>query len=307
MDTLYITQAACRLHEMGSWHPEGPDRLDAINDQLLASGVMDFLVEKQAEPASDADLQRVHAPEYLAFLRAHAPAEGYFSIDPDTMMNPHTLEAALAAAGSGVTAVDAIMHEGYRRAFCAVRPPGHHARRAQAMGFCFFNNIAVAAAYAMERYGLQRIAIVDFDVHHGNGTEEMFAGDNRVLMCSFFQHPFFPGTRLDPPPSNMINIPVDAYTKGDALRQIQSDIWMPALRRHQPEFFFISAGFDGHREDEMGQLALVESDYAWMTSQIVALANETAHGRVVSFLEGGYELSALGRSVVAHVKALATL
>ena len=307
MDTLYITQAACRLHEMGSWHPEGPGRLDAINDQLLASGVMDFLTEKQAVPASDTDLLRVHAAEYLANLRAHAPADGYFAIDPDTVMNPHTLEAALAAAGSGLTAVDAIMQDGYRRAFCAVRPPGHHARRAQAMGFCFFNNIAVAAAYAMEQYGFERIAIIDFDVHHGNGTEEMFANDGRVLMCSFFQHPFFPGVRLDPPPANMINIPVEAYTKGDALRQIQSDIWMPALRRHRPQFFFISACFDGHREDDMGQLALVESDYAWITSQIVELANETADGRVVSFLEGGYDLSALGRSAVAHVRALASL
>jgi acetoin utilization deacetylase AcuC-like enzyme len=307
MDTLYITQAACRLHEMGTWHPESPDRLDAINDRLLSSGVMDFLVERQAEPATDTDLLRVHGPEYLAWLREKAPAQGYFPVDPDTVMNPHTLDAALAAAGSGITAVDAIMSEGYRRAFCAVRPPGHHARRTQAMGFCFFNNLAVAAAYAMERYGLKRIAIIDFDVHHGNGTEESFANDDRVLMCSFFQHPFFPGIRLDPVPFNMINIPVDPYTKGDEIRHIVSDIWMPALASHNPEFFFISAGFDGHREDEMGQLSLVESDFAWITSQVVELANKTANGRVVSFLEGGYDLSALGRSAEAHIRALATL
>jgi acetoin utilization deacetylase AcuC-like enzyme len=292
---------------MGKWHPESPHRLDAINDRLLSSGLMDFLVQKQARPASDTDLLRVHAPEYLDWLRKNAPTEGYFPIDPDTVMNPHTLDAALAAAGAGITAVDAIMRDGYKHAFCAVRPPGHHARRAQAMGFCFFNNLAVAVAYAMEQYGLERVGIVDFDVHHGNGTEETFANDDRVLMCSFFQHPFFPGVRLDPAPSNMINIPVDPYTKGDALRQIVSDIWMPALVRHDPQFFFISAGFDGHREDEMGQLALVESDYAWITSQIVDLADKTANGRVVSFLEGGYDLSALGRSAEAHVRALAPL
>jgi acetoin utilization deacetylase AcuC-like enzyme len=175
------------------------------------------------------------------------------------------------------------------------------------MGFCFFNNLAVAAAYAMERYGLKRIAIIDFDVHHGNGTEESFANDDRVLMCSFFQHPFFPGIRLDPVPFNMINIPVDPYTKGDEIRHIVSDIWMPALASHNPEFNFISAGFDGHREDEMGQLSLVESDFAWITSQVVELANKTANGRVVSFLEGGYDLSALGRSAEAHIRALATL
>jgi acetoin utilization deacetylase AcuC-like enzyme len=292
---------------MGKWHPESPHRLDAINDRLLSSGLMDFLVQKQARPATDTDLLRVHAPEYLSWLHENAPVEGYVAIDPDTVMNPHTLDAALAAAGAGITAVDAIMRDGYKHAFCAVRPPGHHARRAQAMGFCFFNNLAVAVAYAMEQYGLERVGIVDFDVHHGNGTEETFANDDRVLMCSFFQHPFFPGVRLDPAPSNMINIPVDPYTKGDALRQIVSDIWMPALVRHDPQFFFISAGFDGLREDEMGQLALVESDYAWITSQIVDLADKTANGRVVSFLEGGYDLSALGRSAEAHVRALAPL
>lgn len=307
METLYITHPACRLHEMGNWHPECPQRLDAINDQLLASGVMPLLTEEHAPPASDIDILRVHTPEYLAHLRASVPAQGYFAIDPDTLMNPHTLEAAMVAAGSGIAAVDAIMEKKSQTAFCSVRPPGHHARPGLAMGFCFFNNIAIAAAYAMERYGLERVAIIDFDVHHGNGTEEMFSGDPRVLMCSFFQYPFFPNIRQDDPAENMVNIPVEAYTQSDDLRQLVSDVWMPRLEAFKPEFVFISAGFDGHREDDMGQLGLVESDYAWITEQMVTLAKNSAQGRVVSFLEGGYNLSALGRSAVAHIRALATL
>ncbi|NYT61388.1 histone deacetylase family protein [Alcaligenaceae bacterium] len=307
METLYITHPACRLHEMGDWHPECPQRLDAINDQLLASGVMPFLAQEQAPSATEADILRVHTPEYLAYLRDNSPATGYFAIDPDTLMNPHTLEAAWVAAGAGIAAVDAIMAKKARTAFNSVRPPGHHARPGQAMGFCFFNNLAVAAAYAIEKYGLKRVAIIDFDVHHGNGTEEMFSGDPRILMCSFFQYPLFPDIYHDSPAENMVNIPVDAHTPGDALRQLVTDIWMPRLEAFKPEFIFISAGFDAHREDDMGQLDMVEADYAWITKQLMRLAESTAQGRVVSFLEGGYNLSALGRSAVAHIKALATL
>ncbi len=292
---------------MGSWHPECPQRLDAINDQLLASGVMPFLVHEQARAASQADILRVHTLEYLDYLHSHVPAAGYFAIDADTVMNPHTMEAARAAAGSGITAVDAIMEKRAGAAFCSVRPPGHHARPDAAMGFCFFNNIAIAVAYALEKYKLARVAIIDFDVHHGNGTEETFSGDPRVLMCSFFQHPFFPNICQGEPAQNMVNIPVDAYTKGDALRQVVADIWMPRLEAFKPEFIFISAGFDAHREDDMGQLGMVEADYAWITAQVMQLAGQTAQGRVVSFLEGGYNLSALGRSAAAHIRALATL
>ena len=175
------------------------------------------------------------------------------------------------------------------------------------MGFCFFNNIAVAAAYALDRYALERIAIVDFDVHHGNGTEEMFADEERILMCSFFQHPLFPNVASRTTAQNMLNIAVDAYTNGATLRQVVCDQWMPRLEAFQPQFIFVSAGFDAHREDEMAQLNMVESDYAWITQQLVALADKTANGRIASFLEGGYSLSALGRSVVAHMKVLAKL
>src|SRR5690554_395429 len=307
METLYITHPACRLHEMGSGHPECPERLDALNDQLVASGILDLVDQCQAEPACDADLLRVHAAEHLAYLRRHAPASGYFAVDEDTAMNTHTIEAAWAAAGAGITGVDAVMGGTHHKAFCAVRPPGHHARHAQAMGFCFLNNIAVAAAYALEQHGLERVAVVDFDVHHGNGTEEMFAGDERVLMCSFFQHPLFPNSHQQPAAANMLNIPVDAYSKGDDIRMLFSDVLVPRLQAFRPQLILISAGFDGHREDDMGQLGLIEADYAWMTSQLVALADETASGRIVSFLEGGYSLSALGRSVTAHIRALAKL
>lgn len=307
METLYITHPSCRLHDMGDWHPECPSRLDAINDQLVASGIMSFLDEAQARPAADEDLLRVHTGAHIDYLRKHAPEDSHYPIDSDTLMGPHTLDAAMAAAGAGLTAVDDIMAGAHTNAFCAVRPPGHHARPAQAMGFCFFNNVAVAAAYALERYGLKRVAIVDFDVHHGNGTEDIFAGDSRVLMCSFFQQTLFPWSYQDPAAQNMVNIPVDAYTRGSDLRMVVSDIWMPRLYEFQPEFVFISAGFDGHREDGMGQLGLVEADFGWITEQVVALANTTASGRLVSFLEGGYDLSALGRSAVAHIRALATV
>ncbi|MGB3741128.1 MAG: histone deacetylase family protein [Castellaniella sp.] len=304
METLYITHPVCRLHEMGAWHPESPLRLDAISDQLLASGLMSFLTPVQAHAATPEDILRVHTPDYLAYLRQHAPAHGYFPVDPDTIMNPDTLQAAWMAAGAGLTALDEILAGHGQTAFCAIRPPGHHARPGQALGFCFFNNIAVTARYALKHYGLERIAIVDFDVHHGNGTEEAFVHEDRVIMCSFYQYPLFPNSRQDNPGPNMINIPVDAYSDGEAIRRLVSDHWLPALSRFQPQLILVSAGFDAHREDDMGSLKLVEADYAWITERLVEIAQGSAQGRIISFLEGGYNLSALGRSVVAHVRAL---
>jgi acetoin utilization deacetylase AcuC-like enzyme len=292
---------------MGNWHPECPQRLDAVSDQLLANGLMPYLQERQARPASRDHILRVHEASYLDALDASQPSQGYVALDPDTVMNPHTYDAVLHAAGAVVDAVDAVMGGQGAAAFCAVRPPGHHACPGRAMGFCFLNNVAIGAAHAMEAHGVRRLAVIDFDVHHGNGTEEAFSGDERVLMCSIFQHPFYPYSGAGQSAPNMVNVPIAAHTKGEAVRALISERWLPRLEAHRPELILISAGFDAHREDDLGQLGLVESDYAWITRQLMDVAARHAAGRIVSTLEGGYNLSALGRSVVAHLRALAKL
>ncbi len=312
--TGYFTHPQCRLHEMGPGHPECPQRLDAIEDRLLISGVADALQRHEAPEASLADIELAHGHAFVASMRdmseslrdtIDAGGPSHAHVDPDTVMNMHTWEAALRATGAAIAATDAVIAGTLENAFCAVRPPGHHACRDQAMGFCFFNNVAVAAKYALERHGLQRVAIVDFDVHHGNGTEDIVAGDPRILMVSFYQHPFYPygGARSDA--ANLLNIPVPAYTKGPAVRELVERAWIPRLEQHRPEMVFISAGFDAHREDDLGQMGLVEQDYAWVTQRIKDVARRHAGGRIVSCLEGGYDLSALGRSVEAHLRVLA--
>lgn len=298
---------------MGEGHPECPQRLDAIEDRLLISGVSDALERREPTPASVAELELAHGRMHIAALRglsdelrdevaAGGPAHAH--IDPDTALNVHTWEAALLSAGAAIDATDAVLAGELANAFCATRPPGHHACRDKAMGFCFFNNVALAAKYAVERHGLQRVALIDFDVHHGNGTEDIVAGDERILMCSFYQHPFYPEwPHADAP--NLVNVPVPAYTKGMDIRELVDSAWIPRLEAHRPEMVFISAGFDGHREDDMGQLGLVEQDYAWITQRLVDVARRHAQGRIVSCLEGGYNLSALARSVEAHLRVLA--
>ncbi|MBW7859840.1 MAG: histone deacetylase family protein [Rhodocyclaceae bacterium] len=305
--TAFITHRDCWLHEMGSFHPECPDRLAAINDRLIAAGLDLYLSFYDAPDVTREQMERAHPAEYLDSLLEQVPEHGIRHLDPDTAMNPHTLRAALRAAGAGILATDLVMRGEIENAFCAVRPPGHHAERSRAMGFCFLNNVAIAARHALEAHGLERVAVIDFDVHHGNGTEDVFRDDPRVMMASIFQHPFYPYSGADNPAPHMVNVPVPAGTRGDAFRQVVSDQWLPALRRHQPQMLFISAGFDAHYEDDMGSCGLVESDYVWVTDQLKRLARECGHGRIVSILEGGYALSALGRSVVAHVKALADL
>ncbi len=236
-------------------------------------------------------------------MQAGGPSHVY--VDPDTALNASSWDALLRASGAALAATDAVMAGELENAFCAVRPPGHHACRDHAMGFCIFNNVAIAAKYALERHGLQRVAIVDFDVHHGNGTEDIVAGDERILMVSFYQHPFYPsgGSRSDA--SNLVNLPVPAYTKGTQVRELIEAHWLPRLEAHRPEMIFISAGFDAHREDDLGQMGLVEQDYAWITQRLKEVAARHAKKRIVSCLEGGYNLSALGRSVEAHVRVLA--
>ncbi|MET1116064.1 MAG: histone deacetylase family protein [Comamonas sp.] len=314
--TGYFSHRDCWKHEMGPGHPECPQRLDAIDDRLLICGVADALEQREAPAAALADIARAHDGAYLQALHerceqlAQARLIGgapYAQIDPDTAINACTWQAALRAAGAGIAATDAVLAGELENAFCAVRPPGHHATRSQAMGFCFFNNVAIAALHALEHHGLERVAIVDFDVHHGNGTEDILAGDPRVLMVSVFQHPFFPFSGDQQPAQNMVNVPLPAYTKGMDIREIVEMIWLPRLEAFKPQMVFVSAGFDGHREDDMGQWAMNEQDYAWITGRIKDVARRFSKGRIVSCLEGGYAMSALGRSVEAHLRVLADL
>ena len=299
---------------MGAGHPECPERLDAIDDRLLASGVLDVLDRREAAPAPIADIELAHGRMYIASIRGltdglreeiNAGGPTHAQIDPDTSINVHTWDAALRSAGAAIAATDAVLGGELHNAFCAIRPPGHHACKDKAMGFCFFNNVAIAARYALERHGLKRVAIVDFDVHHGNGTEDIVAGDQRILMVSFFQHPFYPPGGSVSNASNLVNVPVPAYTKGEQVRELIAQQWLPRLEAYRPEMIFISAGFDAHREDDMGQMGLVENDYAWITARIKDIAERHSQGRIVSCLEGGYELGALARSVEAHVRVLA--
>ena len=314
--TGYYTHGDCRKHEMGPGHPECPARLDAIEDRLLVTGVADALDHREAPLASLTDIELAHDRMHVAALRGlalrvaeeeDAGGSPYIQLDTDTAMNRHTWTAALRSAGAAVAAVDAIMAGELENAFCSVRPPGHHAEHNKAMGFCFFNNVAVAAKYALQRYNLKRVAVVDFDVHHGNGTEDILAGDERALMVSIFQHPFYPYCGDKDPAPNMLNVPVPAYTKGMDVREIVEMVWMPRLEEFKPEMIFISAGFDAHRDDDMGQLGLTEQDYAWITMRIKDVARRFSHKRIVSCLEGGYVMGPLARSVEAHVRVLADL
>ncbi len=314
--TGYYTHADCRKHEMGEGHPECPARLDAIEDRLLASGVGDALERREAPRAALGDLQLAHDRLHIAALRGmelevaeqvQAGGSPYAHLDADTAMNLHTWEAAQRAAGAAIAATDAVLAGELENAFCAIRPPGHHACKAQAMGFCFINNVAVAARYALERHGLSRVAVVDFDVHHGNGTEDVLAGDDRVLMVSIFQTGLYPFNGEAPRGDNMVNVPVPAYTRGPQVRELIEAQWLPRLEAFRPQLILISAGFDAHREDELGQLGLVEQDYAWITGRIRDIARRHCEGRIVSCLEGGYNTSALARSVEAHLRVLADL
>jgi acetoin utilization deacetylase AcuC-like enzyme len=308
MTTAFYTHPDCRGHDMGVGHPECPARLDAIDDLLIASGLQIALDCREAPVVALADLGNAHSSGFVAELRdmlERVAATGEpRAIDPDTIACAGTLKAALRAAGAAVAATDAVIDGDVVNAFCAVRPPGHHATRDQAMGFCFFNNVAIAARHALDVRGLERVAIIDFDVHHGNGTEDIIAGDERVLMASIFQHPLYPYSGAVPMGTNMINVPVPPYTRGPAIRALIDENWMERLDAFRPQMIFVSAGFDAHRDDDLGQLGLVEADYAWITEKIKALAEKHAKGRIVSCLEGGYNLGALARSVAAHLRVL---
>ena len=301
-------------HEMGAGHPECPERISAIEDRLLVTGLDMALQRREAAPAALADVELAHGRMHVAALRGlsdvlrddqAAGGPSHTALDSDTSINVHTWDAALVSAGAAIEATDAVIAGELENAFCATRPPGHHACRDKAMGFCFFNNVAIAAKHAVERHGLKRVAIVDFDVHHGNGTEDIVAGDERILMVSFYQHPFYPDGGSQSHAANLVNVPVPAYTKGMDIRELIEMMWIPRLEEFKPEMVFISAGFDAHREDDMGQLGLVEQDYSWITLRLKDIARRYAKGRIVSCLEGGYNPNALARSVEAHLRVLA--
>ena len=305
MPTAYITHPDCLKHDMGAYHPERPQRLIAIENELKATALLAQLQHYDAPLATTEQLQRVHTPDYVESIRQASPAAGLIALDGDTAMNPFSLNAALRAAGAVVLATDLVLAGEVNNAFCAVRPPGHHAEPDRAMGFCLFNNVAVGVAHAITHHHLQRIAIVDFDVHHGNGSEEIFRDRPQVMLCSTFQHPFYPYSGANSATERMINVPLPRGSNGGVFRQAVTDHWFPALDRFKPDMIFVSAGFDAHRDDDMAQLQLEDQDYVWITRQIKAFAAKYSHGRIVSALEGGYELTSLARCVAAHIRVLA--
>ena len=304
MQTVLLTHPDCVRHEMGAGHPESPQRLKAILAAIEAAGLADRLDKREAPEATREQIERVHEHEQVDFIFDSAPAAGYAFLDPDTSMNPSSLSAALRAAGALVKAADLVLAGQAKRAFCAVRPPGHHATRHRPMGFCIFNNVAIGAAHAIAAHGLERVAILDFDVHHGNGTEDAFHDDPRVMLCSTFQHPYYPYSGADSGNEHIINVPLPAMTDGSGFRAAVEEHWIPALDRFRPQLVMVSAGFDAHRDDPLAYLKLDDEDYRWVTERLVDVAERHADGRVVSTLEGGYNTEALGRCAVEHLRVL---
>ncbi|NUS38114.1 MAG: histone deacetylase family protein [Lysobacter sp.] len=300
------THAACLAHDTGPAHPERPERLAAVTG-ALRTAFGDALDWHEAPRATREQLSRVHARSLVELVLDSAPAHP-LALDPDTVLSPQSAEAALRAAGGAVAAVDAVLGGQATRAFCAVRPPGHHATRDTAMGFCLFNSVAVAAAHALVAHGRARVAIADFDVHHGNGTQAIFAAEPRVLFASSHQLPLYPdsGHPRERGVGNVFNVPLPAGDDGSAFRAAWRDALLPAIDAFAPQLLLVSAGFDAHARDPLAQLQLSGEDYAWLTRELAALADRHAGGRVVSLLEGGYDLDALRESSVAHVAALRT-
>lgn len=304
MNTAYISHPDTLLHVMDGQHPESPARITAIQHTLQQEKIWPRLIKFNAPIATDAELQRVHSADYVARIRALAPKAGLVRLDADTAMGPISLSATLHASGAAILATDLVMHQKVNNAFCCTRPPGHHAGRENSAGFCIFNHVAVAAAHAMQVHNIQRVAIFDFDVHHGDGTEDIFKDNPNVMLCSTFQHPFYPYRGSDTRSRNMLNIPLSAKSNGNDIRKAFENAFAPAIAQFKPEFIFISAGFDAHQDDPLADLQLTVEDYRWMTDWIKTVAKNYAHGRIVSVLEGGYDLNALSKAATAHISAL---
>jgi acetoin utilization deacetylase AcuC-like enzyme len=304
MRCALFTHSDCLLHEVEPGHPERPARLVAILNHLIETGLENELDYLAPNPVGIGDLDAIHDSGFVRSLYAAIPHHGIAHVDADTTLSPMSIQAAELAAGAVRDAVELVMRGESKRAFCAVRPPGHHAEEDQAMGFCFFNNVALGAQVALGHAGIERVAILDFDVHHGNGTVDIFRERPDVLVCSTFQHPHYPHRLYDVQRPNIVNTPLQAGTGGLGFRNAVERDWLPALAKHRPQLILVSAGFDAHAEDPLAQLELVEDDYRWVTDLIVSEANTYASGRVVSVLEGGYALGALARSAATHVGAL---
>lgn len=304
MTIALIMHDVCAKHEMSPGHPECPQRLAAVSDQLKARQLYDLMTHIEAPTVDLSHLVRAHGQEYVDNVVASSPSEGVIQLDADTAMNAFSLEAGLRAAGAGILATDEVASGKQNAAFCAVRPPGHHAEKNRAMGFCLFGSIAAAALYATDVLGMDRVAVVDFDVHHGNGTEDIVHDNPKILFCSSFQHPFYPGYYRPSVKGQLENVPLAAGTASADFRDAITARWLPALEAYQPQMLFISAGFDAHHDDPLAGLSLVDEDFAWITTQLVDIADRHCGGKIVSMLEGGYSLSALGRSAAEHAKVL---
>ncbi len=305
MSVLILTHPSSHRHATPPGHPERVARIETV-DRVLAGEAYAALPRAEAPAASDEEIGRAHEADYVEMVKARAPAEGWVSLDPDTYMCPDSLEAARHAAGANVAAVEAVVGGRHRAAFCAVRPCGHHAERERAMGFCLFNNVAIGAHHALAALGLERVAIVDFDVHHGNGTQDIFWSDPRVLFASSHQMPLFPGTGAaqETGVGNIFNAPLAPMSGGDEMRGAYEETLFPHLRDFRPDLIMVSAGFDAHRDDPLANLNWTAEDFGWVTGEICRLAAECCEGRVVSTLEGGYDLDGLAESVAAHLDAL---
>jgi len=304
--TLLISHPACLAHDMGEGHPEQPDRLRAV-ERAFESEIFQMLARDVAPRAEISGIARVHPLDYIEALRAATPTQGHTVIDQDTSMSPGTFEAALRSAGGAIFAVDEVMTRKVRNAFVATRPPGHHAELATPMGFCFFNNVAVAARHARSIYGAERVAIMDFDVHHGNGTQDIFWDDPSVMYASTHEMPHYPGTGSmgeRGAHDQIVNAPLRAGDAGDTFREAIEVAILPRIVDFAPDLIIISAGFDAHRRDPLGNINLVEADFVWVTRKLMEIAQKRCGGRIVSVLEGGYDLEALARSVAAHVTTL---
>ena len=304
MSVAIISHNDCTEHGAGIAHPENALRLSAIHDALIESHLEPLLQFYEAPKASRDQLCNVHSIAYVDSIFTAAPEKGVIWLDPDTFMTPGSLNAALHAAGANVLAVDLLMQKKATQVFCSIRPPGHHAEYDRAMGFCLFNNIAIGAAYAKQKYGIKRIAIIDFDVHHGNGTEDIIQDEIGILFCSLFQHPYYPYKGFDTHSDHIINIPISAGTEGIEYRDLFAMNCIPAIMDFEPELILVSAGFDAHIEDDLAGICLTDSDYAWLACEIKKLAQKNCEGKIAFTLEGGYSLPALSRSVAVVIKEL---